>query len=83
MKPLRFFVWQNVLCRYGTPGLACASGDDEVHARVLLCNRLAQEIRDPGETVEEARNNWLHYFEARPATEITEPQAFYVEAEAG
>lgn len=84
-KPLRFFVWENVLCKYGAPGMACAAGYTYEHALKTLCEKLAQDgsLREPGETYEAALVGWQTYFSATPFIEMTAPGAYYVEADGG
>ena len=84
-KPLRFVVWENVLCKYGSSGMACAAGYTYEHARDTLCEKLARDasLREPGETYEVALAGWQAYFSAAPYIEMVAPGAYYVEADAG
>lgn len=84
-KPLRFFVWQNVLCKYGSPGMACAAGYDFGQARDALCEKLAKDVnlRERGETYEVSLVGWTAYFNAEPYIEMVTPGAYYLEAEPG
>lgn len=85
MTMIRFFVWENVLCRYGAPGMACAAGETFEKAVEALAHKLAQDrnFKAPGETAEQAYAGWIAYFNTEVAQEVMNGGAYYVEADAG
>lgn len=82
---IRFFVWENVLCRYGAPGMACAAAETIEKATEAVARKLSKDkgMNEIGETEEHAYVGWLAYFSSEPAKEVTNGNAYYVEADAG